>query len=183
MVVSMSVSTPLGAMSVPVTLVTNYTVIRRLVRVSYSKDSPVFLSLTFSISDACGGVLGTPNGTILSPSFPKEYPMNKECIWEIIAPEQYKITLNFTHFDLEGHDYQISECEYDSVKVYSKMNDDNLRLHGTYCGFKIPPLLTSDGNAFRIEFKSDKNIQKTGFSAFYVIGGNLIQLFFLSLLY
>ncbi|KAK7793278.1 hypothetical protein R5R35_006776 [Gryllus longicercus] len=53
--------------------------------------------------DACGGVVDATNGTISSPSFPEEYPSNKNCIWEIIAPPQYRITLNFTHFDLEGN--------------------------------------------------------------------------------
>lgn len=31
------------------------------------------------------------------------YPSSKSCAWEIIAPPQYRITLNFTHFDLEGN--------------------------------------------------------------------------------
>jgi tolkin protein len=64
---------------------------------------------------ACGGILDASNGTIFSPSFPKEYPTNKECVWEILAPENHKITLNFTHFDLEGNAfYQPLACEYDS---------------------------------------------------------------------
>lgn len=54
-------------------------------------------------SDACGGIIEATNGTITSPSFPDLYPGNKSCIWEIIAPVQFKITLNFTHFDLEGN--------------------------------------------------------------------------------
>lgn len=54
-------------------------------------------------SDACGGIIEATNGTITSPSFPDLYPGNKSCIWEIIAPAQFKITLNFTHFDLEGN--------------------------------------------------------------------------------
>jgi CUB domain len=53
--------------------------------------------------DACGGLIDSPNGTITSPSFPDLYPSNKHCIWEIFAPPQYRITLNFTHFDLEGN--------------------------------------------------------------------------------
>lgn len=53
-------------------------------------------------SDACGGVFDVANGTITSPSFPDFYPFNKNCVWEIVAQPQYKITLNFTHFDLEG---------------------------------------------------------------------------------
>jgi tolkin len=125
----------------------------------------------FSSVDACGGILSAPNGTILSPSFPKEYPVLKECIWEIIAAPHSKITLNFTHFDLEGNTfYQSSECEYDSVTVYSKMSEDNLKRHGVYCGAKIPPLITSETNALRLEFKSDKTIQKTGFAAVFFTG-------------
>lgn len=109
-----------------------------------------------------------PNGTILSPSFPNEYPILKECVWEIIAPPQHKITLNFTHFELEGNTfYQASECEYDSVAVYSKVNEDSLKRHGVFCGNKIPPTITSDGNTLRVEFKSDKTIQKSGFAAIY----------------
>jgi tolkin len=123
------------------------------------------------LPDACGGILSTPNGTILSPSFPKEYPVLKECIWEIIAAPHSKITLNFTHFDLEGNTfYQSSECEYDSVTVYSKMSEDNLKRHGVYCGAKIPALITSESNALRLEFKSDKTIQKTGFAAVFFTG-------------
>lgn len=57
--------------------------------------------------DACGGLLSAPNGTITSPSFPDLYPPSKNCLWEILAPPQHRITLNFTHFDLEGnHMYQ-----------------------------------------------------------------------------
>ncbi|EAT34525.1 AAEL013239-PA [Aedes aegypti] len=121
-----------------------------------------------SCENACGGTLKQPNGTILSPSFPNEYPILKECVWEIIAPPQHKITLNFTHFELEGNTfYQASECEYDSVAVYSKVNEDSLKRHGVFCGNKIPPTITSDGNTLRVEFKSDKTIQKSGFAAIY----------------
>jgi hypothetical protein len=55
------------------------------------------------VTDACGGVFDVSNGTITSPSFPELYPSNKNCVWEIIAPPQYRITLNFTHFELEGN--------------------------------------------------------------------------------
>ncbi|KXJ70126.1 hypothetical protein RP20_CCG024722 [Aedes albopictus] len=121
-----------------------------------------------SCENACGGTLKQTNGSILSPSFPNEYPILKECVWEIIAPPQHKITLNFTHFELEGNTfYQASECEYDSVAVYSKVNEDSLKRHGVYCGNKIPPTITSEGNTLRVEFKSDKTIQKSGFAAIY----------------
>ena len=53
---------------------------------------------------ACGGVIEALfNGTITSPSFPDLYPPTKNCIWEIVAPASFRITLNFTTFDLEGN--------------------------------------------------------------------------------
>lgn len=60
-------------------------------------------NMWFICVDACGGYLDIANGTIQSPSYPDLYPSNKNCVWQIVAPEQYRITINFTHFDLEGN--------------------------------------------------------------------------------
>jgi hypothetical protein len=54
-------------------------------------------------TDACGGIIDAANGTIQSPSYPDTYPPSKHCVWQIIAPAQYRITINFTHFELEGN--------------------------------------------------------------------------------
>ena len=60
-------------------------------------------------------------------SFPREYPINKECVWEIIAPENHKITLNFTHFDLEGNAfYQPAACEYDAGELCTEKKKEFL---------------------------------------------------------
>lgn len=118
--------------------------------------------------DACGGVFDSPNGTITSPSFPEMYPSNKMCVWEIIALPQYRITLNFTHFDLEGNNIHQQQCEYDRIEVYSKLSEDKLNKIGTYCGSKLPQLITSEGNALRIVFSSDNSIQKSGFAAVFL---------------
>uniref|UniRef100_A0A1I8PPZ3 Metalloendopeptidase n=1 Tax=Stomoxys calcitrans TaxID=35570 RepID=A0A1I8PPZ3_STOCA len=117
--------------------------------------------------DACGGVIEYPNGTITSPSFPDTYPFLKDCIWEIIAPPKHKISLNFTHFDLEGATHHQSECGYDKVTIYSKLGDDRLKKIGSFCGSSIPPTATSEENALRVEFHSDKSIQKSGFAAVF----------------
>lgn len=116
------------------------------------------LLIELSISDACGGVFDASNGTITSPSFPETYPGNKNCIWEIIAPLHYRITLNFTHFDLEGNRMYQQECDYDFVEVSSKLGDDILKKHGIFCGSKIPTPIISEGNAMRIAFTSDKKL-------------------------
>lgn len=117
--------------------------------------------------DACGGIIENLNGTITSPSFPEMYPLSKYCVWEIIAPPQYRITLNFTHFELEGNNVHPQECEYDSLTVYSKLSEDNLKRHGIYCGHRTIPLITSEGNVMRIEFTSDNTVQQSGFAAVF----------------
>lgn len=59
--------------------------------------------------------------------------MSKECTWDITVPKHYKIMLNVTHFDLEGNNYIASECDYDSLTIYSKVQrEDNLRRYARY---------------------------------------------------
>nr|XP_019553875.2 tolloid-like protein 1 [Aedes albopictus]XP_029726403.1 tolloid-like protein 1 [Aedes albopictus] len=121
-----------------------------------------------SCEKACGGILSQRSGTVVSPSFPREYPSMKDCAWEIVASRQHKITLNFTHFDLEGNVYyQPSECDYDAVTIYSRIGEEALKKHGTYCGSKLPPMITSESHILRLEFRSDKTVQKTGFAAVF----------------
>lgn len=120
--------------------------------------------------DACGGIFTVPNGTITSPSFPDLYPLNKNCVWEIVANPQYKITLNFTHFDLEGNfntPQPLQQCEYDKVEIYSKIKEEKLKKHGSFCGPKAPAPITSEGNVMRIIFSSDTSVQKSGFAAVF----------------
>ncbi|XP_067928524.1 bone morphogenetic protein 1-like [Watersipora subatra] len=113
--------------------------------------------------DACGGYIEAMNGTLKSPSFPSMYPMNKKCIWQLVAPEGYRITINFTYFDLEGNN---QDCEYDSVEVKGGIGEDSL-VHGVYCGTKKPSPITSEGNSLLVEFTSDNTVQRTGFEAYF----------------
>jgi hypothetical protein len=64
------------------------------------------------------------------------------------------------------------ECEYDSVEVHSKLGEDMMRKHGVYCGSRLPPLITSEGNSLRIEFNSDTSVQKSGFAAVFFTGNS-----------
>ncbi|OQV15507.1 Tolloid-like protein 2 [Hypsibius exemplaris] len=116
---------------------------------------------------ACGGFVESLNGTIFSPSFPELYPSNKHCIWQIVSPPQYRITLNFTHFDLEGNN---QDCEYDSVTVSSSGDNfttEDWRRLGIYCGQTLPAPITSETNVLRVVFQSDNSVQKSGFSAIF----------------
>ena len=49
----------------------------------------------------------------------------------------FRITINFTHFDIEGNN---QDCEYDSLTISSKMGSEEARNHGLFCGNKLPPV-------------------------------------------
>uniref|UniRef100_A0A7N8WU55 Metalloendopeptidase n=1 Tax=Mastacembelus armatus TaxID=205130 RepID=A0A7N8WU55_9TELE len=113
-----------------------------------------------SCEAACGGFITKLNGSITSPGWPREYPPNKNCIWQLVAPTQYRITLLFDVFETEGNDV----CKYDYVEVRSGLSADS-KLHGKFCGAEKPEAITSQYNNMRIEFKSDNTVSKKGFKA------------------
>lgn len=115
----------------------------------------------------CGGMRNESSGIINSPSFPDLYPISTKCIWEIMAPTHHKITLNFSHFDLEG--IKAQECDYDFVDIRSKIGDGKYVKNGIFCGQNQAFVVTSVANVMRIEFNSDNSIQKSGFMANYFI--------------
>ena len=57
----------------------------------------------FDFADACGFVTNATSGVIQSPNYPDLYPRGKACVWQIEGQKNYKISINFTHFDLEGN--------------------------------------------------------------------------------
>ncbi|KAK2888337.1 bone morphogenetic protein 1-like isoform X1 [Channa argus] len=111
---------------------------------------------------ACGGFVTKLNGSLTTPGWPKEYPPNKNCVWQLVAPIPYRITLVFDVFETEGNDV----CKYDYVEVHSGLGSD-LKLHGKFCGAEKPEVITSQHNNMRIEFKSDNTVSKKGFKAHF----------------
>ncbi|XP_061731794.1 bone morphogenetic protein 1-like isoform X3 [Nerophis ophidion] len=111
---------------------------------------------------ACGGFITKLNGSFTTPGWPKEYPSNKNCVWQLVAPVQHRITLVFDVFDIEGNDV----CKYDYVDVRSGATAD-ANLHGKFCGEEKPDPVTSQQNAMRVEFKSDNTVSKRGFKAHF----------------
>uniref|UniRef100_A0A8C7K6L3 Metalloendopeptidase n=1 Tax=Oncorhynchus kisutch TaxID=8019 RepID=A0A8C7K6L3_ONCKI len=99
-----------------------------------------------SCEAACGGLLSKLNGTISTP----------------VAPTQYRISMQFESFELEGNEV----CKYDFVEVRSGLSSDS-KLHGKYCGTEVPEVITSQYNNMRIEFKSDNTVSKKGFKAHF----------------
>ncbi|XP_041914774.1 bone morphogenetic protein 1-like [Alosa sapidissima] len=109
---------------------------------------------------ACGGLITKLNGSLSSPGWPREYPPNKNCVWQLEAPPQHRITLLFEAFETEGSDV----CKYDYVEVRSGQAPDS-KLHGKFCGSEKPERITSQSNSMHIEFKTDNTVSKKGFKA------------------
>ncbi|XP_047573691.1 tolloid-like protein 1 isoform X4 [Lutra lutra] len=115
-----------------------------------------------SCEAACGGLLTKLNGTITTPGWPKEYPPNKNCVWQVVAPTQYRISMKFEFFELEGNEV----CKYDYVEIWSGLSSES-KLHGKFCGAEVPDVITSQFNNMRIEFRSDNTVSKKGFKAHF----------------
>ena len=112
----------------------------------------------------CGGSLFAPSGTAVSPGYPNNYPPNVECIWIIFGPDNNKLVLSFTDFNLEYSD----GCVKDYVEIKNGHTIDSPMI-GTYCGHvennNAPPeSIESFANSLRIVFHSDDMVEDTGFS-------------------
>ncbi|XP_077527555.1 uncharacterized protein LOC144138911 [Haemaphysalis longicornis] len=112
--------------------------------------------------EECGGDIDGSYGIITSPSFPRNYPARTNCTWNIIASETEGIILNFTSFQLEHHE----NCSYDHVEVNTVEGGAVSSTLGIFCGFNLPPLITSLKNLV-VHFRSDPGTEFSGFSVVY----------------
>lgn len=60
---------------------------------------------------ACGGTYLGKQGSLLSPTYPNDYPKNAECSYKVKVPIGYKVKLRFQEFQLE----QASDGKYFAV--------------------------------------------------------------------
>ena len=79
-------------------------------------------------------------------------------------PSWKKITLNFTHFDLDGH--RFSTCYDNYVEVRYRYG-----YYGgsKYCGTRSPFIVTRYGSVI-VTFYSHSSTTRSGFLAFYQMG-------------
>ncbi|KAK5861786.1 hypothetical protein PBY51_017235 [Eleginops maclovinus] len=115
--------------------------------------------ILFLYMSVCGGRrLPDPepamHGGVQSPQYPKPYPPNLQQQWDLSVPEGYRMTLTFTHLDIEAS----AGCFYDSLTLFY-----DTKILGN-------PIL-SPGNRLSLVFQSDDNNperhQNVGFSAQY----------------
>ncbi|XP_078369213.1 uncharacterized protein LOC144653157 isoform X3 [Oculina patagonica] len=111
---------------------------------------------------ACSKTLVESTGFILSPYYPGFYAPNSHCSWLITAPVGNVIRLEVLDFQLEHG----PRCATDNMEVIDGRNFGEHSL-GKFCGEEIPAVIESSGNTALITFRSDKDIQRTGFKLHY----------------
>uniref|UniRef100_A0A3B4YSD3 Zgc:154142 n=1 Tax=Seriola lalandi dorsalis TaxID=1841481 RepID=A0A3B4YSD3_SERLL len=112
----------------------------------------------------CGISSKEETGVIKSQNWPMNYKANTECMWNIALPLGKKITLTFTHFDLEAKDILASKC-YDNIMVYD--------INSPFCGTKLPRTIQSKGNRLLIRFHTDLFTEAKGFRAYWTTNPSL----------
>ncbi|KAM4595755.1 ovochymase-2 [Fundulus diaphanus] len=122
----------------------------------------------------CGFSTNEETGVIKSQNWPINYKANTECMWSIAVPFGKKITLKFTHFDLEAKDIFTSKC-YDNVMLYDLNGLTNAlhQKHGPLCGTSLPSSIQTKGNKLLLRFHTDLFTEAKGFRAYWTTNPSL----------
>ncbi|XP_078540690.1 embryonic protein UVS.2-like [Lissotriton helveticus] len=115
----------------------------------------------------CGGTFTSSAGTVSSPDYPKNYPVNMDCGFYLTAPAGYKVSLTFTSFAVEAD----PQCAYDSLSIFDGSKTTS-PLIGKFCGSSLVPPVTSTGSSLLLQFHSDESVSMKGFQATYTFAQN-----------
>ncbi|XP_009330082.1 PREDICTED: deleted in malignant brain tumors 1 protein-like, partial [Pygoscelis adeliae] len=109
---------------------------------------------------SCGGLLSSPSGTLQSPFYPRNYPNNANCVWEIEVKSNFRVTLQFRDVQMEG-----GRCLSDYVEVYDGPLHTSPLL-GKFCSGSFHTY-TSSSNLLTVRFYSNSRYTYRGFQADY----------------
>ncbi|CAM1309312.1 Uncharacterised protein g5110 [Pycnogonum litorale] len=116
----------------------------------------------------CGFVFNSTtskSGIFQSPNHPGYYPRDTECHYFFHGRPGERVQLTFAFFDVEG----IPPCPSQSASDFLEFSNFRTvdRKLARRCGIKKPDSIKSDGDFFRVTFKSNDRLDGRGFSAFY----------------
>ncbi|XP_077039675.1 scavenger receptor cysteine-rich domain-containing protein DMBT1-like [Agelaius phoeniceus] len=109
---------------------------------------------------SCGGSLFSSSGTLQSPFYPRNYPNNADCVWEIQVESNFRVTLVFTDIQMEG-----GRCLSDYVEIYDGPLHSSPLLGKICSGYY--PTYTSSSNLLSVRFHSNSRYTYRGFQANY----------------
>uniref|UniRef100_A0A8B9NEP1 CUB and zona pellucida-like domain-containing protein 1 n=1 Tax=Accipiter nisus TaxID=211598 RepID=A0A8B9NEP1_9AVES len=105
----------------------------------------------------CGGSFSNSSGMLQSPFYPRSYPNNADCMWEIQVENNFRVMLTFRDI---AH-----RCRYDYVEVYDGPPHSSPLL-GRLCSGSFPTYISSS-NMMTVRFHSDSRYTFRGFQAYY----------------
>ncbi|XP_050362534.1 cubilin-like [Nymphalis io] len=120
----------------------------------------------------CGGYLTKYDRIFTSPNYPKNYPNNQECTWEINAEIGYRVSLKFEdRFAVEDK----ANCTKDAIIIFD-WKENKYEEIARICGRRIPLPINSTSNQMKVIFRTDGSTNLDGFKAHWkpICGGTLI---------
>ena len=109
----------------------------------------------------CGGrIEGTTHGSINSPGYPGNYPLERDCEWTVVAPLGKRIQFHFAALRIESH----QNCSFDYVEVWDGTRRASTNyLLARFCNSTTPAPVTSSGHIASVVFHSDDSVSDQGF--------------------
>uniref|UniRef100_A0A8C9NJK8 Deleted in malignant brain tumors 1 protein n=1 Tax=Serinus canaria TaxID=9135 RepID=A0A8C9NJK8_SERCA len=115
-----------------------------------------FLAFSSTLDYSCGGFLSSSSGTLQSPFYPRNYPNNANCVWEIQVESNFPTLLP----RMEG-----GRCLSDYVEIFDGPLHTSPVLGKICSGYY--PTYTSSSNLLSVRFHSDSRHTYRGFQASY----------------
>ena len=99
--------------------------------------------------------LNASQGSIYNPKYPRQYPPHMMCTWQLDAPPDQHVRLDFVDFVLPGDDPPTGNCTDETACIEVRDGpDEGSKLIGSYCGYRTPASIFSSGHALWARFKS-----------------------------
>ncbi|XP_076090760.1 uncharacterized protein LOC143062837 isoform X1 [Mytilus galloprovincialis] len=111
----------------------------------------------------CGGIFTTSTGTIASPNWPRNYPHNMKCTWNITVSKFKVIRLTIIHFNLGKY----TEFPCDVVNDRLIITEEYQHQNDTLCVQHDVDTYTSKTNSISLTFQSNSKLDAPGFKFFY----------------
>ncbi|KAM9343228.1 discoidin, CUB and LCCL domain-containing protein 2 isoform 2-T2 [Pholidichthys leucotaenia] len=114
--------------------------------------------------DGCGpSVLGPSSGSLSSLGYPRTYPNDTVCEWEISVPHGKKV-----HFRIATLDIEDSDCQVNYLRLFNGIGPKRTEIV-KYCslGLSVGGLINSSGHQVTVQFMSGTHQTGRGFYLSY----------------
>ncbi|KAL7042861.1 hypothetical protein ACKWTF_001317 [Chironomus riparius] len=135
--------------------------------VQYEKDATSFSRGMYDIlyvasekvkGPGCGGEIFNYGGMFSSPSYPSNNRTNFDCTWTVSVPQNLKMALKFTVFDMGSK----LTCENDYVEILEENDSKEFVATKSYCGDDKPAIFVGSGSKIKVHYKQSVHFAGTG---------------------